>query len=85
MSETPRTDALLYMLDGGLPVGNAWKVVEFAYQLERELAAAQADAERWRMHMQVMRDGDENALTTTLFDSTADEYEAAIDTARSKP
>ena len=46
--DTPRTDAALYAIDGGLPLGSAWKIVEHARQLERELAEARRDVRTFR-------------------------------------
>lgn len=47
---------------------------------ELEVGLRKNDA-RWAQHMAVMEEGDENPLTLKLFESTAAEYQAAIDAA----
>jgi hypothetical protein len=48
-SDTPRTDAQVEYDDRSIPL------VNFARQLEREVAALKADAERWRYVKQFFR------------------------------
>lgn len=89
-SDTPRTDDLLTGKPLGQMSAHYTDVVDFARQLERELAAEKADAERyrwWRNNFGVSRDGPGTWQLYTIIRTkqvmTEPEFDAAIDAARS--
>ncbi len=83
LTPTPRTHAAMVQGDfPGYEVKTAIVHASFARQLERELAEARKDAERYR----VLRRGQHWSVINGIGDTLrADELDAAIDAAMSPP
>jgi len=78
MSDTPRTDAN-YVCHYGDGLGQ-WVPREFACELERKLAAAQADAERYRW-LRGDKRGRSLSVSSLEWTGNAELSDAAVDAA----